>query len=123
MSSDSQNDIVDYDALADTFNQALLHTLRKHSVADTFLDYWVPDADPVLGIAGMADSARIAGRCEITIRFRCTTVPEDRRNELEKAVGRFSKTTLVRQGDWKRAPKLLWLLPSQLARTANGAAT
>ena len=99
MSRNSQNEILDYEALADTFNQALLHTLRKHSIADSFRDYWVPDADPVLGIAGMADSARIAGRYEITIRFRCTTVPEDRHQELEKAMGRFSKTALMRQGD------------------------
>ena len=99
MSNDPQNEIVDYDDLAETFNQALLHTLRKHSIADTFLDYWVPDADPVLGIAGMADSARIAGRSEIAIRFRCTTVPKERLSELEKAVGRFSKTALTRQGD------------------------
>lgn len=70
------DDIVDYEGLAETFNQALLHTLRKHSVADTYLDYWVPDADPVLGIAGMVDSARIAGHHSLSVRFKLATVAE-----------------------------------------------
>ncbi len=92
-------DILDYEGLAATFNQALLHTLRKHSVADTFLDYWVPDADPVLGIAGMVDSARIAGHPALSVRFMLATVAEGRLAELERAVGRFSEVTIERQGD------------------------
>ena len=91
--------ILDYESLAATFNQALLHTLRKHSVADTFLDYWVPDADPLLGIAGMVDSARIAGHPALSVRFKLSSVPEGRLAELEQAVGRFSRVTLERQGD------------------------
>lgn len=93
------DEIIDYESLVETFNQALLHTLRKHSVADTFLDYWVPDADPVLGIAGMADSVRIAGHPKIAIRFRIATVPEARLPELKKAFGLFSKVVLEKQGD------------------------
>jgi hypothetical protein len=92
-------EIVDYELLAETFNQALIHTLRKHSIADSFLDYWVPDADPVLGIASMIDSARIAGHPELTVRFRSATVPEARRPDLTKAVGRFAKVALEAQGD------------------------
>ncbi len=92
-------DILDYEGLAATFNQALLHTLRKHSVADTFLDYWVPDADPVLGIAGMVDSARIAGHPALSVRFKLATVAEGRLAELERAVSRFYDVTIERQGD------------------------
>lgn len=87
-------EILDYESLADSFNQALLHTLRQHSVADTFLDYWVPDADPVRGIISMVDSARIAGRTAIAVRFRRTTIPEARLPELEHAIGRFSDVAL-----------------------------
>ena len=93
------SEIVDYESLAQSFNQALIHTLRKHSIADSFLDYWVPDADPVLGIASMIDSARIAGHGELSVRFLETTVPEARRPELTKAVARFAKVALKREGD------------------------
>src|SRR5579883_298693 len=92
-------EIVDYETLAESFNQALIHTLRKHSIADSFLDYWVPDADPVLGIASMVDSARIAGHPELAVRFRGATVPEARRAELTKAVARIAKVTLQADGD------------------------
>lgn len=94
-----RRDIIDYEELAETFNQALIHTLRKHSIADTFLDYWVPDANPVIGITGMADSARIAGLSEIAICFRSTTVPEHRLPELETTVGCFARVSFTRDGD------------------------
>jgi hypothetical protein len=90
---------VDYDNLVDMFHRALIHTLRKHSVADSFLDFWVPDADPVLGIAGMVDSARIAGRTEIAIRFRRTTVAPERLPELERSLSMCCTPTLTTQGD------------------------
>lgn len=77
---------VDYDELVDLFNRALIHTLRKHSVADGFLDFWVPDSDPVSGIVGMIDSARIAGLDSVTVRVRRTTVPPERIPELERAL-------------------------------------
>jgi len=93
------DEILDYESLADSFNQALLHTLRQHSVADTFLDYWVPDADPVRGIISMVDSARIAGRAAIAVRFRRATIPQPRLPELEHAIGRFSDVAFERTAD------------------------
>jgi hypothetical protein len=77
---------VDYEDLVRTFNRALIHTLRKHSVADNFLDFWVPDQDPVLGIAGMVDSARIAGVNDIEIRFLSSTIPPARLSEVKRAL-------------------------------------
>lgn len=97
--SDNPNEPVDYENLVSAFNQALLHTLRKHSIADSFLDFWVPDEDPLLGIVGMIDSARIAGRSEIAVRFTHETVPATRLPELEKAVGRFGKVKIEKDGN------------------------
>lgn len=94
MTNSSSDGTIEYEKLAETFNQALIVTLRKHNVGDSFLDYWVPDADPVLGIAGMVDSARLSGRTEIAVQFMRTTVPADRTTELEQAVGRFAKVKL-----------------------------
>ena len=96
-SNNEASEAIDYDALVLAFNQALLHTLRKHSIADSFLDYWVPDADPVLGILGMIDSARIARRGAVIIRFGHQTVPASRLPELEEAAGRVARVTIERQ--------------------------
>ncbi len=90
---------IEYEKLVDMFNRALIHTLRKHSVADSFLDFWVPDADPVLGIAGMVDSARIAGLTAIAIRFRLATVSSKRLPDLERTLGKVCKLTLDIKGD------------------------
>lgn len=99
-SNSDTSEAIDYDALVVAFNQALLHTLRKHSIADSFLDYWVPDADPVLGILGMIDSARIARRNAVVIRFSRQTVPEARVPELERAAKLGARMTIDRTPDY-----------------------
>jgi hypothetical protein len=80
---------LDYEKLVEMFNGALLHTLRQHSVGDSFLDLWVPDADPVRGIASMVDSARMGGLDTVSIRFRSATVPVERLPELQQTLARF----------------------------------
>ena len=90
---------VDYEKLVEMFNQALIHTLRKHSVAGSFLDLWVPDADPVLGLASMIDSARIAGLTDIAVHFRTSTIPKDRLPELERALAAACDVTLEMEGE------------------------
>ena len=99
MSDRSLVEPLDYEKLVDMFNRALLHTLRKHSIAGGFLDFWVPDADPVLGIASMVDSARIGGLTTVAIRFQNSTVPIERLPELEQVLAKFCKPTLEKQGD------------------------
>lgn len=99
MPIDGDNSAVEYEELVAAFSQALIHKLRGHQVADSFLDYWVPDADPVIGIVGMADSARISGRSAIEIFFSASTVPEQRLAELEEGVGRFSTVSVEKQGE------------------------
>lgn len=84
---------LDYDLLVDMFNQALIHTLRKHSVAESFLELWVPDEDPVVGIASMVDSARLASLPRIEIQFQKTTVPAERLPELERTLAVLCKPT------------------------------
>jgi hypothetical protein len=90
----NNDDLLDYEELSQSFNQALLHTLRKHTIADTILDYWVPEADPLQGVVGMIDSARIAGHAEISVRFRFESVSEERVPELREAIEAFATVTL-----------------------------
>jgi hypothetical protein len=75
---------IDYEAITERFERNLVEKLRGHGVADEFLELWVPDSDPLRGIVGMIDSARIAGREHIAIRFRETTLPADRLDELRR---------------------------------------
>lgn len=93
------NDAIEYEDLVEAYGQALIHKLRGHNVAHSFLDYWVPDADPVFGITGMVDSARISGLSEIAIEFSVATVPEDRLAELEHSVARFSQVSIAKHGN------------------------
>ena len=97
--NESPEESVDYDTLVDLFNQALIHTLRKHNVAGSFLDFWVPDADPVVGIAGMIDSARIGGLKAITIQIQRSTVPAERMADLERILARICTLDVQQQKD------------------------
>ena len=91
ISSHSSAEPADYDKLVDMFNRALIHTLRKHSVADNILDLWVPDSDPVIGILGMIDSARLAGIRDLSIRVSKDTLPAERIGELEQSAAKVCK--------------------------------
>ena len=66
--------IYNYDELVENFNQALLVKLRKHGVEEAFLDFWVPDENPLLGILGMIDSAQIAQLKEIKVKVNESTL-------------------------------------------------
>ena len=59
---------IDFDKISDAFNASLNQTLRGHGTGFAFLDFWVPDADKMLGLAGMIDSARMAGERDISIK-------------------------------------------------------
>ncbi len=96
---DDPSEPIEYDALVSAFNQALLHTLRKHSIAASFLDFWVPDADPVLGILSMIDSARIAGHTEIAIKLSPTTVGPDAMGSLRNSVARLGHARFEQTAD------------------------
>ena len=90
---------LDYERLVEMFNRALVDTLRQHNVANSFLDFWVPDADPVLGIAGMVESARMGGLDTVAIRFRSSTVPAERLPELRQTLARFCTPELEMERD------------------------
>ena len=79
--------IYKYDELVENFNQALLVKLRKHGVEEAFLDFWVPDENPLIGILGMIDSAHIAQLREIEVKVKESTLDADGWIELN---GRLS---------------------------------
>lgn len=98
MDNNSISEAVDYDDCVDKFNRALISTLRKHSIAESFLELWVPDADPVVGITNMVDAARLAGLPSIKIRVRQSTVPDASLPELKGALANICSATFMVAG-------------------------
>lgn len=88
---------IDYEAISAEFEQALSEKLRQHGMNEPFLEFWVPEADPVKGIVGMVDSARIAGYDKIAIRFTTASVPSDRVEELRQRLANIAEIVLVPQ--------------------------
>ncbi|MEQ9329227.1 MAG: hypothetical protein RJQ21_18235 [Rhodospirillales bacterium] len=96
-------DSLDYDALVREFEDGLVNNLRRHGVGDDFLEMWVPDPDPVLGVLNMAEAAESYGLQAVSIRVSKTMVPEDRLAELETALGNLGGVAITDLGDAVRA--------------------
>jgi hypothetical protein len=80
--------IYNYDELVENFNQALLVKLRKHGVEEAFLDFWVPDENPLIGILGMIDSAQIAQLRDIQVKVKESTLDSDKWNDLNESLSK-----------------------------------
>jgi hypothetical protein len=57
---------IDYDRIAAEYEASLVTKLRGHG-AGSFLEHWVPDPDPALGILNMIEAAWIDGRDELDL--------------------------------------------------------
>ncbi len=82
-----KSDVINYDDIAEKFRVNLNETLRNHSVSIDFLDLWVPDIDPIRGIANMLDSAANAGFDSIQIKVSWKLVPSSQLPQLLDTIG------------------------------------
>ena len=57
----SDTKIIEYDEITSEFINTLVVKLRQHSVQIPFLEYWVPDSDPVISLTNMVHAAQITG--------------------------------------------------------------
>jgi hypothetical protein len=96
-------DILDYDALVREFEDGLVNNLRRHGVGDDFLEMWVPDPDPVLGVLNMAEAAESYGLTGVSIRVSKEMVPDSRRAELEGALAGLGAVIITDLGGAVRA--------------------
>ena len=60
--ADDLDEVFDYETLSRTFNEGLVDKLRSHGVGQSFLEFWVPDADPRKGLVSMIESAGMVER-------------------------------------------------------------
>src|SRR5262245_32865970 len=65
--------IIDYDKTAAEYEASLVTKLRGHGAGD-FLEHWVPDPDPALGIFNMIEAAWTAGREELELSVARVTL-------------------------------------------------
>lgn len=65
--------LIDYDKTAAEYEASLVTKLRGHGVG-SFLESWVPDPDPVLGIFNMVEAAWTDGRSGLSLRVSRSTL-------------------------------------------------
>lgn len=65
--------VIDYDKTAAEYEASLVTKLRGHG-AGSFLEHWVPDPDPALGIFNMIEAAWTAGRDELELTVSRATL-------------------------------------------------
>ncbi len=84
-------DLIDYDRTAADYEASLVTKLRGHG-AGSFLENWVPDPDPVLGIFNMIEAAWTGEQSALALSVSRTTLDAgalERLKELSKAVARI----------------------------------
>jgi len=74
---------IDYDKTAAEYEASLVTKLRGHG-AGSFLEHWVPDPDPVLGIFNMIEAAWTAGRDEFDLTVSRATLSGDALRKLRE---------------------------------------
>lgn len=72
----SANPVIDYESAVAAYMENLSTVLRGFRPAEDlhFLDTWVPDEDPLVGILGIFESAKGAGIPSVTVRVRSETI-------------------------------------------------
>lgn len=78
----TETSTIDYEALVQAFEEALVTKLRSHGAEADYLEMWVPDEDPVKSLLNMVEAAEAYGRDEIAIRVAVETLSEGQVNEL-----------------------------------------
>ena len=73
---------LNYEALVQSFEEALVTKLRGHGAEADYLEMWVPDDDPVKSILNMVEAAEAFGRDDIAIEVSAETLTEAQVNEL-----------------------------------------
>jgi hypothetical protein len=69
-------EVLHYEKLVADFENKLVTQLRSFGADQDYLEMWVPDHDPVLGILNMAEAAQAFGKDAIAVRVNATTLPE-----------------------------------------------
>ena len=81
---------IDYDKTAAEYEASLVTKLRGHG-AGSFLEHWVPDPDPALGIFNMIEAAWTAGRDELELTASRATLAGPALQKLKEMAESFAE--------------------------------
>lgn len=90
--------VIDYEKLVADYENSLLNTLRGHLPSETYLETWVPDADPVRGILNLVEAAQAAGMDSVAVRVQTATLTTDGLDTIRAMVADVGKLVTEEQG-------------------------
>lgn len=90
---------VDYDKLVSDFEDSLVNKLRGNRPDQAYLELWVPDSDPLKGIAQMVDAAFESGLQAISIRVSLATLGTCPVSKLAAEIGRIGRVSVEERRD------------------------
>jgi hypothetical protein len=99
---DTSFDVIDYEALVDTYRRRLITILRAFRPGDsahTFLETWVPDEDDAKSIDGIFEAAFSSGLPELTLRVGPSTLVRVSEGELRSLAERRGVVESTHQGE------------------------
>ncbi len=87
-----------YETLVEEFERSLLTQLRGHGTALPYLEGWVPDEDPVLGVLNLLEAAEIGGEAAVSLLISQATLPAARLPELRQHAEALGRVELTEAG-------------------------
>jgi hypothetical protein len=78
--------VIDYDRAAADYEASLITKLRGHG-AGSFLENWVPDPDPALGVFNMIEAAWTGGQHQIELKVSRATLDAGALERLKQIAG------------------------------------
>ena len=93
--------VIDYDRAAADYEASLVTKLRGHG-AGNFLENWVPDPDPVLGIVNMIEAAWTDGRDEVELLVARRTLDASGLERLKGLAAAIAEIRVVGAGEQHR---------------------
>jgi hypothetical protein len=93
--------VIDYDRAAADYEASLVTKLRGHG-AGNFLENWVPDPDPALGIFNMIEAAWTGGRDRLEILVSRSTLDASALERLKKSAAVIADVRVTSAGEQNR---------------------
>ncbi len=81
---------IDFDRLVEAYSASLVETLRGHGATGNFLEHWVPDTDPVLGLVNLVEAAQTEGVDAIDVTVSRHSLPSSALPQLRAAFADFA---------------------------------
>ena len=93
--------VIDYDRAAADYEASLVTKLRGHG-AGNFLENWVPDPDPALGIFNMIEAAWTGGRDRLEILVSRSTLDASALERLKESAAVIADVRVTSAGEQHR---------------------